>query len=180
MWFVHWVLGLAFYFFTSIAVWAEGCGEYMSDLGFPAYDMIWKEMLSNSCIGSILPSSRGFDNVEMPPLKTVLGTTTFFIAWTWQNRCHVHLANLKKYSLPDQGLFRFIVSPHYTCECALYLALAIVAAPEGRSVNRTLLCTVMFVAVNLGATAAGTKQWYIEKFGADKVRGKWRMIPWLY
>jgi len=127
-----------------------------------------------------LPSSRGFDNIEMPPPKTVLGTSFFFVAWIWQNRCHVYLSNLKKYSLPDQGLFRFIVSPHYTCECALYLALSVVAAPEGRSVNQTLLCAVMFVAVNLGATAAGTKQWYIEKFGADKVRGKWMMIPWLY
>ncbi|KAH7041111.1 uncharacterized protein B0I36DRAFT_233651 [Microdochium trichocladiopsis] len=155
MWFVHWALGLAFYFSTSIAVWAEGSR-------------------------AILHSRHQIADLEMPTFKTVLGTLAFFVAWLSQNRCHVYLSTLKKYSLPDRGLFRFIVSPHYTCECCLYLALAIVAAPAGKPINRTLLCAAMFVAINLGATAAGTKQWYEEKFGADKVRGKWRMIPLVY
>jgi 3-oxo-5-alpha-steroid 4-dehydrogenase 3 len=36
------------------------------------------------------------------------------------------------------------------------------------------------VAVNLGATAKGTKAWYEQKFGADKVAGQWLMIPPVY
>ncbi|KXJ97523.1 hypothetical protein Micbo1qcDRAFT_8379 [Microdochium bolleyi] len=154
MWFIHWALGLAFYFFTSIAVWAEGSHAILS--------------------------ASGSADLAMPTSKTILGTVAFFVAWTWQNRCHVYLSKLKKYSLPEKGLFRFIVSPHYTCECALYLALAAVAAPGGQPVNRTLLCAVMFVAANLGATAGGTKQWYSDKFGAEKVQGKWKMIPMVY
>lgn len=30
MWFVHWVLGLAFYLFVSVSVWVEGSGEFSS------------------------------------------------------------------------------------------------------------------------------------------------------
>lgn len=46
--------------------------------------------------------------------------------------------------------------------------------------NRTLICAVLFVAVNLGVTAKGTKKWYGEKFGVEKVQGKWRMIPGVF
>ncbi|KAI1426095.1 hypothetical protein F5Y12DRAFT_713542 [Xylaria sp. FL1777] len=39
---------------------------------------------------------------------------------------------------------------------------------------------VLFVSINLGVTANGTKLWYSEKFGSDKVQGKWNMIPFLF
>lgn len=29
MWFVHWLLGLAFYAVTTVAVWIEGTGRYI-------------------------------------------------------------------------------------------------------------------------------------------------------
>ncbi len=109
-----------------------------------------------------------------------MGIPTFLAAWIQQHRCHTYLAGLKKYSLPDDGMFRHIICPHYTCECLLYLSLAIVAAPEGRLCNRTLLCALVFVAANLGATAGGTKQWYIGKFGAANVADRWRMVPWIF
>jgi len=104
----------------------------------------------------------------------------FALAWVMQYQFHLYLASLKKYSLPDYGLFRRIVCPHYTCECLLYLTLAVVAAPEGQLCNRTLLCGLAFVAINLGVTANGTRQWYLAKFGAEKVKPRWRMIPFLF
>ncbi|KAI0202717.1 3-oxo-5-alpha-steroid 4-dehydrogenase [Astrocystis sublimbata] len=96
-----------------------------------------------------------------------------------QYRCHRYLAGLKKYSLPDEGMFRYLVSPHYTCECLIYLSMAVLAAPEGLLYNRTLILACLFISVNLGVTANGTKLWYSEKFG-DGVRGKWKMIPLLF
>lgn len=98
------------------------------------------------------------------------------MAWLMQYQCHRYLAGLKKYSLPEDGLFRYLVCPHYTCECLLYLSLAIVAAPEGQWCNQTLACAVLFISTNLGVTANGTKVWYGERFGSQ-VQGKWKMIP---
>lgn len=97
-----------------------------------------------------------------------------------QYKCHKYLSSLRKYSLPEEGMFRYLVCPHYTCECVLYLALAVVAAPGHQLYNKTLMCAWLFVSVNLGVTAIGTKKWYADKFGSDKVRGKWKMIPLLY
>ena len=97
-----------------------------------------------------------------------------------QYQCHAYLASLKKYSLPEQGWFRRITCPHYTCECLLYLSLAVVAAPEKQFCNSTLLCGLAFVAVNLGVTANGTRQWYMAKFGAERAKSRWRMIPFVF
>lgn len=111
---------------------------------------------------------------------SVIGIVMYLYGWVNQHWCHKHLASLKKYSLPDQGLFRYLVCPHYTCECILYLGLAILAAPAGQWINRTLLCAFWFIVANLGTTAGGTKQWYARKFGAEKVVGRWKMIPFIF
>lgn len=39
---------------------------------------------------------------------------------------------------------------------------------------------LVFVVVNLGVTAEGTKRWYEKRFGVEAVREKWRMIPAVY
>ena len=110
----------------------------------------------------------------------ILGTAGFLVAWSTQHRCHRYLAGLKKYTLPEDGLFQYLVCPHYTCECLLYLSLAVLAAPEGQWFNRTLICAVILIVVNLGVTANGTRTWYIEKFGRRKVQRRWRMIPFVF
>ncbi|KAI1819113.1 hypothetical protein F4861DRAFT_534719 [Xylaria intraflava] len=99
---------------------------------------------------------------ELPGFKSIIGG--------------MHLADLKKYSLPEKGLFRYLVCPHYTCECLLYLSMAVIAAPQGQLYNQTLACATLFVTINLGATANGTKQWYTKQFGS-RVQRKWKMIP---
>ncbi|KAI0396924.1 hypothetical protein F5Y17DRAFT_44667 [Xylariaceae sp. FL0594] len=154
MWVVHWLLGNSFYLCTSVAIWVEGSK-------------------------SLLCSDRRSLPIGSPTVKSVLATSGFMVAWLMQYRCHQHLAGLKKYSLPHEGLFRYLVCPHYTCECLIYLSMAFVAAPEGELYNRTLACAVLFVVVNLGVTANGTKQWYGEKFGVMAQR-KWKMVPVLF
>ncbi|KAI1467226.1 uncharacterized protein F4812DRAFT_460071 [Daldinia caldariorum] len=155
MWAVHWLLGIAYYFCTSISIWIEGSR-------------------------SIQSSDRRTFSAETPSFSTVFGIITFLASSFMQNRCHNYLFRLKKYSLPEDGLFRYIVCPHYTCECMLYLSLALITAPVGQLYNRTLICALLFVAVNLGSTANGTKKWYGEKFGRERVLEKWKMIPGIF
>lgn len=107
-------------------------------------------------------------------------TAVYFWAWFKQGDCHAHLASLKKYTLPTAGLFQYLVCPHYTCECLVYLTIAYVAAPEGQWFSGPVLCGLAFVVANLGATAVGTRQWYAQKFGADAVASRWTMIPFVF
>ena len=113
-------------------------------------------------------------------LKMAVALPAFLFAWVNQYRCHKHLAGLKKYSLPEGGMFRHFICPHYTCECLLYLSMAVATAPRGAWCNRTLLCALAFVTVNLGVTASGTRKWYAQKFGIGPVAGKWNMIPFVF
>ncbi|KAI1815273.1 3-oxo-5-alpha-steroid 4-dehydrogenase [Poronia punctata] len=155
MWIIHWLLGNAFYLCTSVSVWVEG----------------------SSSLLNYFDQDASYSRV--PPLKLVVGIPLFFFAWITQYRCHRHLGSLPKYSLPNEGLFRYLICPHYTCECLIYLSMSVMAAPEGQYYNRTLACAVLFVLVNLGVTANGTKQWYYEKFGAI-AQGRWKMIPFVF
>ncbi|KAL1840097.1 hypothetical protein VTJ49DRAFT_792 [Mycothermus thermophilus] len=152
MWIVHWLLGLGFYLAMSVAVWVEGSGH----------------------------GGHHAANDYEALLKMVVAGRVFLKAWVGQYRCHKHLAGLKKYSVPDAGMFRHYICPHYTCECLIYLSMAVATAPHGSLCNRTLLCAAIFVAVNLGVTAWGTRKWYAQKFGPSAVEGKWNMIPFLF
>lgn len=177
MWFIHWVMGLGFYLGVSVAIWIEGSGTSHRP----------KASASNAFTNSARAAAAILQNqlqvtslTADAKLKVAVALPLFLFGWFMQHRCHKHLASLVKYSLPDLGLFRHLVCPHYSCECLIYLSLAVVAAPEGHWCNRTVLSVLMFVAVNLGVTAHGTRNWYLEKFGPDKVLDKWIMIPWLY
>ena len=98
-----------------------------------------------------------------------------------QHSYHAYLYHLraenKGYQLPVHPVFSDLLCPHYTCETVIYLLLAFLAAPEGKTVNWTLFSSAFFVAVNLGVTAVGTKEWYIKKFGRDQVGPRKRMVP---
>ncbi|KAK3997234.1 hypothetical protein QBC44DRAFT_315520 [Cladorrhinum sp. PSN332] len=156
MWVVHWLLGLFFYLFINVSVWVEGSGALLN-----------KQTTSSS-------------SQQQAMFKLAIGIPLFLYAWINQYKCHKHLAGLKKYSLPQEGLFQYFVCAHYTCECLLYLSMAIAASPEGAWCNRTLLCAFAFVAVNLGVTASGTRKWYVQKFGIGPIANRWNMIPFVF
>ncbi|KAH7135662.1 3-oxo-5-alpha-steroid 4-dehydrogenase-like protein [Dendryphion nanum] len=168
MWFGHWILGLVYYLVTNIAVWIEGAAAFQ---------------------GRISGTWHQSEDVTSPAQAT--------IGWKWailipailtahilQHSYHSYLYRLRTehttYQLPSHPLFPNLLCPHYTCEVAIYLLLSLLAAPAGHAVNWTLLSSAMFVLVNLGVTASGTKVWYLEKFGAEKVRGRARMVPWVW
>lgn len=179
MWIVHWVLGLSYYLFTSVAVWVEGSGK----VSMVALSFVFEYVLgvNISVLGAILDHQfTGATDYGMPLLKTLVAIVMFLYASINQYSCHRHLAGLKKYSLPELGLFRYLICPHYFCECLVYLSLAIVAASKGELLNKTLLCALSFVMVNLGVTASGTRKWYAGKFGSKAVETKWNMIPFIF
>ena len=101
-----------------------------------------------------------------------------------QHTYHDYLYRLrtenKDYQLPSHSLFPNLLCPHYTCEIAIYMLLSFLAAPEGRWMSWTLLCGTIFVATNLGVTAVGTKEWYTEKFGVEKVGPRKRLVPGIW
>ncbi|KAI6837481.1 hypothetical protein KC340_g18388 [Hortaea werneckii] len=104
------------------------------------------------------------------------------------------------YQLPTHPAFTHLIVPHYTAECLLYLSLAFLAAPapqpqsptrpsagaqaagRGSVFNYTLLAAGIFVVVNLGVTAQGTREWYLVRFGGSRegrelVERRWRLVP---
>lgn len=116
----------------------------------------------------------------IPTSQASIAILLFVFASGIQHDCHVHLASLKKYSLPTHPLFRLMICPHYTAECVIYLAMTLAGAPAGMLCNRTLACALLFVALNLGVTAQGTRRWYASKYGEAAVRGCWNLVPWVW
>ena len=112
--------------------------------------------------------------------KNILPTCLFFFGTSTQYRVHKHLASLPSapnYALPKGIEFNRTFTPHYFTECIIYLALALLAAPEGQMINKTIASALVFEVINLGVTANETYKWYEQRFGADKVKGRARMIP---
>ncbi|KAK4508270.1 hypothetical protein PRZ48_002008 [Zasmidium cellare] len=169
MWFGHWALGILFYTLTSVAVWIEGI----------------------SSIRAHTPSTRDF-LIQGPSARTFIGVLIFLLASGFQHDCHAYLASLKNskktdggaatsdYKLPEHPAFNISLTPHYFAECLIYLSLAIAATPKGGVLNWTFVSALVFVMTNLGVTAYGTGQWYERRFGSDAVKGKARMIPFIF
>ncbi|RKF60586.1 Polyprenol reductase [Erysiphe neolycopersici] len=158
MWAGIWIIGIIFYIIMGIAVWIEGISQLDHQILYEEFPSLFS----------------GFT------LKSFIALGIFLLASTLQNICHRHLFHLQKYSLPNHLLFRWITCPHYTCECLIYLSLALISAPQGKVFNSTVLTGLIFVLSNLAITADGTLKWYEMKFGTEKIITKWRMIPLLY
>lgn len=87
---------------------------------------------------------------------------------------------VKSYKQPTHPAFSALLCPHYTAEILIYVAVAVNAAPTGEWINWTLGCAVVFVGVNLAITAYGTREWWVKRFGEESVKGRWRMVPFVY
>lgn len=129
--------------------------------------------------------------IHGPSFRTIVSVLLFILASGFQHDCHAYLASLKSspqtkdgqqkqkpdYQLPTHPAFNGLVAPHYTAECVIYVALTILAAPQGAWLNWTLATALIFVVVNLGVTADVTKGWYQRRFGKGAVSHKARMVP---
>jgi len=129
----------------------------------------------------LLPAIPTFTTFQI--LQITTGVVLFLSGSIIQTTVHNHLRDLKArgaYSIPTHPLFKYTLTPHYFAECMEYLGFALIDAPAGQFFSTNMLCCLVFVVVNLGVTADGTRAWYIEKFGADKIKGKSRMIPFVW
>lgn len=103
------------------------------------------------------------------------GQETYFISALYvvstavQFHAHHHLASLKKYSLPQAGLFKLVACPHYLAEVGIYTAIALA--------SKTLpsVVSLFWVIVNLSASANQTQLYYSQVYGEKAP--KWAMIP---
>ncbi|KAK4907989.1 hypothetical protein LTR66_017600, partial [Elasticomyces elasticus] len=79
----------------------------------------------------------------------------------------------KLYMLPKNGLFRYVLFPHYLCEWIEWAGFWIVggwACVPARSFLFNEIATMLPRAVQ-------GRRWYVEKFGAEKVGGRKAVIP---
>jgi len=178
---IHWAMSIAFYFVLSVSFWIHASGKGGGSIPWKDHAksclLRYAKHFSKAIIaeGSLVFLEGEVDNAfQLFSLVSV-----FYAASMTQSVCHLRLAGLRKYSLPQEGLFRHLVCPHYTMECIIYLVLALVAAPRGQTLNRTMGASLYFVVANLGVTAHATQVWYAEKFGADKVP-RWKMVPFVF
>lgn len=164
MWIFQYFFGISFYLATSISSWIEGA-----------------QSLVNSSVSAA--SVTRFASARWASIAL------FLMASYVQHMAHAELYRLRTkgiakgkdaYSLPQHPLFKYTLTPHYMAECFIYLSLAVVAAPTPSLFNGTILAALLLVAVNLGVTAAGTKLWYMNRFGEDAGRGRARMVPWIW
>ncbi|UNI24730.1 hypothetical protein JDV02_010455 [Purpureocillium takamizusanense] len=79
------------------------------------------------------------------------------------------------YEIPQAGLFRYMLYPHYFCEWVEWLGFLMAA---GWTCAPAWAFLVNEVASMLPRAVSG-KRWYVERFGADKVGKKWAIIPGL-
>ncbi|KAF1919026.1 hypothetical protein BDU57DRAFT_440912 [Ampelomyces quisqualis] len=121
---------------------------------------------------------------RLEPWPAAVLVPAILTAHVLQHSYHAYLYRLRTehnaYQLPSHPVFPNLLCPHYTCEVAIYALLSLLAAPQGRVANWTLVCGTIFVATNLGVTAIGTKHWYAETFGQDKVGHRKRMVPGIW
>lgn len=98
--------------------------------------------------------------------------TVFMASSALQYVSHSELASLKKYSLPKAHLFRIVSSPHYLAELGIYVSFWMLDPS-----NLLEVLTVVWVAINLGASAEETRKYYHSRFSGDPALPPYAMIP---
>ena len=81
----------------------------------------------------------------------------------------------KHYSVPQAGLFRYVLYPHYLCEWLEWFGFWMAT---GFSCAPAFTFLLNEVAAMLPRAVLG-RRWYVEKFGADKIGSRRAVIPGL-
>lgn len=79
----------------------------------------------------------------------------------------------KHYSVPEAGLFGVMLYPHYFVEWIEWIGFWIAC---GWNCQPAMMFVVNEVSAMLPRAVRG-KWWYEEKFGKEKIRGRWAVIP---
>lgn len=79
----------------------------------------------------------------------------------------------KHYSVPNNGLFRYMLYPHYFMEWIEWFGFWMAAGFACRPAQNFLVNEFF----SMLPRAVSGKKWYKEKFGEDKIKGKYAVIP---
>lgn len=79
----------------------------------------------------------------------------------------------KHYQIPQAGLFRYMLYPHYLSEWFEWFGFY-VACGWGCAPARAFLVNEIF---SMLPRAVNGKKWYIDRFGEEKIGKKWAIIP---
>ncbi|OAA78614.1 steroid 5 alpha-reductase [Akanthomyces lecanii RCEF 1005] len=79
----------------------------------------------------------------------------------------------KHYEIPQAGLFKYMLYPHYLLEWIEWLGFW-VAAGWSCTPARAFLVNEMTAML---PRAVNGKKWYVDKFGPEKINKKWAVIP---
>jgi 3-oxo-5-alpha-steroid 4-dehydrogenase 3 len=114
-------------------------------------------------------------NCFWTPIPSILAIPICLVLNTAQFLAHLHLASLRKYTIPHMALFHWTTAPHYAIEMLLYLCY-FMAAPHAFT-----FLMLVFVVFNLSDQSIMTHRWYTEKFGGEFTKlGRAIVFPFLY
>lgn len=169
----------------------------------PIHPLVWLaalvfQVVNGTCLGSWLAAygpttqaewrSEGFSG-----LRFTVGLLVFFAGLTSNYLCDEELREIRRkeqrrqeksagqgkkgldkhYSVPQNGLFKYMLYPHYFMEWIEWLGFW-TAAGWSCGPARAFLVNEFF---SMWPRAVAGKKWYIEKFGEEKIRGKYAVIP---
>ncbi|KAM3542027.1 hypothetical protein ARSEF1564_005059 [Beauveria bassiana] len=79
----------------------------------------------------------------------------------------------KHYEIPQAGLFKYMLYPHYLLEWIEWLGFWVAAGWSCAPARAFFVNEVL----SMLPRAVNGKKWYTDKFGEDKIRKKWVVIP---
>lgn len=111
-------------------------------------------------------------------LALIVGMVLYFIGELLNGYHHYILASLRPagswaYSIPQAGLFRFVVCPHYTFELVAWFGMAVVCQHLG------IYLAWMVMVCYLAGRSHQTQQWYQKKI-EDFPKDRNNLFPGIY
>jgi 3-oxo-5-alpha-steroid 4-dehydrogenase 1 len=79
-----------------------------------------------------------------------------------------------RYSVPEAGLFRWVLYAHYSTEWVEWIGFWVFGGLRACGPARTF---VVNEVASMLPRAVNGKKWYVEKFGEERVGGRWAVIP---
>lgn len=82
----------------------------------------------------------------------------------------------KVYKIPQAGLFKYVLYPHYLCEwiewCGFWMACGWGCEPA--------MAFVVNEVTTMLPRARNGYEWYVNTFGKEKIKEKWVVVPGVY
>jgi 3-oxo-5-alpha-steroid 4-dehydrogenase 1 len=171
----------------------------------PIHAVVWAaalmfQLFNATCIGGWLAAYGPTTQAEwreqgFSVLRFAAGLGIFYVGLTCNYFCDEELREIRRkeqrrqakqagqgqkgvekhYSVPQNGLFKYMLYPHYFMEWIEWLGFW-TAAGFSCAPARCFLINEVFAML---PRAVAGKKWYKEKFGEDKIKGKYAAIPGL-